>query len=105
MSLLGVIMNIRWFHRSALLGIVTLGLLTMGASARTKDGVKARTPKGGGEEVQRTPRSLFDQQNNIVSNLSFATTNYGIFGLDVAACGLADHRTSTSLAPALGSLR
>jgi hypothetical protein len=83
MSLLGVIMNIRWFHRSALLGIVTLGLLTMGASARTKDGVKARTPKGGGEEVQRTPRSLFDQQNNIVSNLSFATTNYGIFGLDV----------------------
>ncbi|MBU3740844.1 MAG: hypothetical protein FGM24_01010 [Candidatus Kapabacteria bacterium] len=78
-------MNIRWFHRSALIAIVAMGILVMGTSARTKDPVKTKGEKGGGEQVQRTPRSTFDQQSNIVSNFAFTVTNYGIFGLDVAA--------------------
>ena len=76
-------MNIRWFNRSALVGVLALGLLTVAASARTKDPVKAKNTKSGGEQVQRTPRSTFDQQTNIVSNFAFQVTNYGIFGLDV----------------------
>ena len=76
-------MNIRWFNRSALVGFLALGLLTVAASARTKDPVKAKSTKSGGEQVQRTPRSAFDQQSNIVSNFAFQVTNYGIFGLDV----------------------
>lgn len=76
-------MNIRWFNRSALVGLLALGILTVAASARTKDPVKAKGAKSGGEQVQRTPRSTFDQQSNIVSNFAFQVTNYGIFGLDV----------------------
>ncbi len=35
------------------------------------------------EDVQRTPRGVFDQQANVVSSIDFQTTNYGIFGFDV----------------------
>ncbi len=42
--------------------------------------------KDKGEEVQRNPPSgVFDQQRNVVSNVDFQTTNYGIFGFNVSA--------------------
>lgn len=34
--------------------------------------------------IQRSARGVFDLQSNTVSNLEFYTTNYGIFGLNVA---------------------
>lgn len=40
--------------------------------------------KKGGDEPQRTYGQLFDLQQNTVSNIQFYTTNYGIFGLNVA---------------------
>lgn len=76
-------MNIRWFHRVTAVAILALGVLSGSAVARTKDPLKAKDTKGGSEQLQRTPRSVFDQQTNIVSNFAFAITNYGIFGLDV----------------------
>jgi len=36
------------------------------------------------DKLQRTPTGLFDNQKNTVSNLEFFTSNYGIFGYDVA---------------------
>lgn len=45
---------------------------------------KARTPKGKNQEdVQRDPAGIYDLQQNVVSNIQFYTTNYGIFGYDV----------------------
>lgn len=35
------------------------------------------------EEVQRTPTGVFDQQRNVVSNIDFFTSNYGIFAHDI----------------------
>jgi hypothetical protein len=40
--------------------------------------------KGSGDEPLRTYNQLFDLQQNTVSNIQFYTTNYGIFGLNVA---------------------
>jgi len=37
-----------------------------------------------GDKLQRTPTGLFDNQKNTVSNIEFFTSNYGIFGYDVA---------------------
>lgn len=36
------------------------------------------------DKLLRTPTGLFDNQKNTVSNLEFFTSNYGIFGYDVA---------------------
>lgn len=65
-------MNIRWFHRVTAVAILALGVLSGSAVARTKDPLKAKDTKGGSEQLQRTPRSVFDQQTNIVSNFAFA---------------------------------
>lgn len=43
-----------------------------------------RTKDGKSNELQRTPTNTFDLQQNTVSNMQFYTTNYGIFGLNVA---------------------
>lgn len=37
-----------------------------------------------GEELQRTPTGLFDNQKNTVSNFEFYSSNYGIFGYNIA---------------------
>lgn len=41
------------------------------------------TAKKDGEEVQRTVYGVFDLQRNVVSNIDFYTTNYGIFGFNI----------------------
>jgi len=43
-----------------------------------------RNKDGKSNEIQRTPNNTFDLQQNTVSNMQFYTTNYGIFGLNVA---------------------
>lgn len=74
-------MNQRWFQRLLLIGLVTLGVAAA-AEARTKDQVVKKD--GASEDVQRTPRGAFDLQRNVVSNIDFYTTNYGIFGYNIA---------------------
>ena len=37
-----------------------------------------------GEKIQRTSVGFFDNQKNTVSNIEFFTSNYGIFGYDIA---------------------
>jgi len=45
---------------------------------------KARSAKDNAEIVQRgAPSGAFDLQRNVVSNIDFYTTNYGIFGFNV----------------------
>lgn len=77
-------MNIRWFGSITALVILATALGSVPVHARTKDPLKGSGGKGGGDNVQlRNYNSLFDQQPNVVSNFSFITTNYGIFGLNV----------------------
>jgi hypothetical protein len=45
--------------------------------------IKKEKGKDKADELQRAPYGLFDLQRNTVSNFSFYTTNYGIFGLNV----------------------
>lgn len=60
-----------------ILGFSSISLLagTNGETTKRKD--------NRGESVQRGKIELFDQQGNVVSNINFQTTNYGIFGYDV----------------------
>jgi len=45
---------------------------------------EARKEYKNSNEILRTPTGVFDNQRNTVSNVQFYTSNYGIFGLDVA---------------------
>ncbi len=45
---------------------------------------RSAAKKGKGNQTQRSSRGLFDLQENTVSNIQFFTTNYGIFGYNVA---------------------
>ncbi len=67
------------------LAVTTAAFLAVvsNATSHTKDAVQNQ--KGNQEEsVQRTaPTSAFDLQRNVVSNIDFYTTNYGIFGYNV----------------------
>ncbi|RPI68657.1 MAG: hypothetical protein EHM43_04245, partial [Ignavibacteriae bacterium] len=74
-------MNQRWFQRILLVAAVTLGV-AVSTQARTKDQVVKKD--GASEDVQRTPTGAFDLQRNVVSNVDFYTTNYGIFGYNIA---------------------
>lgn len=74
-------MTQRWFQRIMIVGLTALTVVTA-AEARTKDQV-AKKDKAT-EDVQRTPRGAFDLQRNVVSNIDFYTTNYGIFGYNIA---------------------
>lgn len=76
----GVVMNQRW-----MLCITVATMLAM-VSVTAQAGTNGNAPKSkdkDGESVQRSPRGVFDQQRNVVSNIDFQTTNYGIFGFDV----------------------
>ena len=79
---IGDVMTQRWMLRSAVLAI--LAMASVAAFAGTNGTPQRRTEKDkASEQVQRTPRGVFDQQRNVVSNIDFQTTNYGIFGFDV----------------------
>ncbi len=45
---------------------------------------RSAAKKDKGNQTQRASRGLFDLQENTVSNIQFFTTNYGIFGFNVA---------------------
>lgn len=57
-----------------------LFVLSLGLDARPKE----TSIKDKNDEMQRSALGLYDLQKNTVSNIDFYTTNYGIFGLDVA---------------------
>ena len=61
------------------LALVVFGFMAESALAATA----VSTKKGTGDQIQRRG-SLFDLQQNTISNIQFYTTNYGIFGLNVA---------------------
>lgn len=76
----GDVMNQRWMLCIAV--ATMLAMVTVTAQAGTA-GTTPKSKDKGGESVQRTPRGVFDQQRNVVSNIDFQITNYGIFGFDV----------------------
>lgn len=76
----GDVMNQRWI--SSIVLVMSLAFALVDSYAGTAGTVAKRKDKGG-ESVQRTPRGVFDQQRNVVSNVDFQTTNYGIVGFDV----------------------
>jgi hypothetical protein len=45
---------------------------------------KTRKGEELGEDIQRTPRGVFDQQGNTKSRINFQVSNYGIFGFNIA---------------------
>ena len=63
--------------------LILSGLLLVSATMLTYADIN-RDAKGekGGDRVLRVPTDVWDQQDNTVSNISFPTTNYGIFGLN-----------------------
>ncbi|MGA2296090.1 MAG: hypothetical protein ABSG15_00900 [FCB group bacterium] len=61
-----------------LITLFILGMSIQNVEARTKPSKNAKA------QVLRTPTSVFDLQQNTVSNIQFYTTNYGIFGNDIA---------------------
>lgn len=76
----GDVMNQRWML--CITVATMLAMVTVTAQAGTA-GTSPKSKDKGGESVQRTPRGVFDQQRNVVSNIDFQITNYGIFGFDV----------------------
>ena len=67
------------------LAIVVGVFLMLTTASQAHINADKATKKSSGEEVQRTPRGTFDLQRNVVSNLDFYTTNYGIFGYNVSS--------------------
>lgn len=47
-------------------------------------GNSKKSPATSSNQLQKTYTSVFDVQKNTISNIDFYTSNYGIFGLDVA---------------------
>lgn len=47
-------------------------------------GADKKNPKNQSNQIQKTYTGVFDVQKNTISNIDFYTSNYGIFGLDVA---------------------
>ena len=74
-------MQQRWFAAGIAL-LTSWALLATPLNAHIAG--TAKTQKDGQEEVQRTPSGAFDLQQNVVSNVAFYTTNYGIFGYNIA---------------------
>jgi hypothetical protein len=66
---------------------VTLGFLTVSLNADTAVKNKSNTDNKKGEQTLSHTynfNSIFDNQKNTVSNFEFFTSNYGIFGQDIA---------------------
>ncbi|NQW30156.1 MAG: hypothetical protein HQ472_06565 [Ignavibacteria bacterium] len=60
---------------------IMMGVTFSVATAGTAD--KASRKSNSSDEVQRTPTGVYDQQRNVVSNIDFYTSNYGIFAHDI----------------------
>ena len=60
--------------------MLAFALVSMPLSSRPKES----SGKDKGDEMLRSVNNLFDLEQNTVSNIQFYTTNYGIFGLNVA---------------------
>jgi len=73
-------MNQRMTFATAI--FVILACSALGVHAGT-NGEAIKRKDTGSESVQRGTPGLFDQKGNVVSSISFQTTNYGIFGFDV----------------------
>ncbi|MGE5479585.1 MAG: hypothetical protein ACM3U1_04060 [Chloroflexota bacterium] len=75
-----------YVKRLAFLLAATLMLASFNAEAATK--VRSKKDKGDSEELQaKQLRSVYDLQQNTVSNVQFYTTNYGIFGFNISQSG------------------
>lgn len=72
--------SIRQSGRSVALGTLLLFFMHSPAFPGIAD---KGTAKKDGEEVQRKVYGVFDLQRNVVSNIDFYTTNYGIFGFNI----------------------
>ncbi|MCX6141092.1 MAG: hypothetical protein NTX15_09735 [Candidatus Kapabacteria bacterium] len=80
----GDVMNQTWMRSiTVVMFLACTSAALIAGTAGTSTVVAKRADKGN-ESVQRTPRGTFDQQKNVVSNVDFQTTNYGIVGFDVA---------------------
>ena len=73
-----------WYKRAALVALFAVALSATADAHIADRYIKARK-KGATEEVQREPVGAFDLQRNVVSNVDFYTTNYGIFGYNIAS--------------------
>jgi len=56
----------------------------IGVNALTKNYNSGKDSKESKDEILRNVTNVFDLQQNTVSNIQFYTTNYGIFGLNIA---------------------
>ncbi|MDZ4744593.1 MAG: hypothetical protein SGJ05_01175 [bacterium] len=74
-------MSRNWFVQITVV-VAALCMLSSSANARTKDKAASKDSQ---EEVQRVVGGTQEQQRNLVSAIDFWTTNYGIFGYNVAA--------------------
>ena len=75
---------IRSRYMRVLLLVLTASIFTTTAMAHVAERYRKDNNKSSGEEVQRTPTGAFDLQRNVVSNVDFYTTNYGIFGFNIS---------------------
>ncbi len=64
--------------------LFTFLLIGIFALLNSSNAYIAKKAKEKEAEIQRTSTGVFDLQQNRVSNIQFYTTNYGIFGLNVA---------------------
>ncbi len=75
----------KYFSKMALLAIFAVFVFsTINANADINPAAKEKSAKN---QLQRSAYGVMDLQKNTISNLSFYTTNYGIFGLNVALSG------------------
>ena len=79
------IKKVRYPLLVVLLAMITFGTYSLQAATINSPGDK--DSKGGADQNSlqaRTYKGVFDVQKNTVSNLDFYTSNYGIFGFDIA---------------------
>lgn len=69
----------------ALLSLLYLGNIAIAdVSPEYRVGADKKNPNNQSNQIQKTYTGVFDVQKNTISNIEFYTSNYGIFGLDVA---------------------
>ena len=71
---------------NSILSVAVLFLMLTVAASNTIAGTAntAKSKESSNNEVQRdAPSGAFDQQRNVVSNIDFYTSNYGIFGFNI----------------------
>lgn len=68
----------------SILPVILLGLIVFMPMSLQAEINSKKKEKGSQDEIQRQALGVYDLQKNTVSNIEFYTTNYGIFGFDVA---------------------